>query len=66
MQTKNVIPLVPDYTGVHRMQHYYRDSVTAMTDHMRNMINHYGVEQVAVVIRDLITSGVFSADNKKD
>jgi len=60
------IKLYPDENGVYRMQHFYRDNVQAMFDHMHNMINTYGKEQVAYIIRDLIAAGVFNDDNQEN
>lgn len=42
--------------------HYHRDGVTAMFQHMNNMIETYGKDQVALIIRDLIASGAFMED----
>lgn len=62
---KPILKLVSDENGVYRTQHFYRDSVTAMIQHMNNLINTYGKDQVANIVRYLIEQGAFNDDDKK-
>lgn len=45
---------------IKRHLQFYRDSGTAMMDHMRNMILTYGKSQVYAIIKDMIESGDFN------
>jgi len=43
--------------NVTRSKHFYRDNVTAITQHLTNLINTYGPQQVSAIINEMINTG---------